>query len=88
MLYVSTSNRISKHIAQEATRKYSDLSNHNVKSILNSTSEFPVLIQSNETRDNEFINQFDVPVEYANGSFQYGDKILVVNQFEKTLYFV
>jgi len=88
MLYVSTSTRISKHIAQEATRKYSHLSDRNVKSILNSTSEFPVLIQSNETRDNEFINQYDTSVNYGDGEFQDRDKILIVNQFEKTLYFV
>lgn len=88
MLYVSTSTRISKYIAKEATRKYSDLSDYNVKSILNSGTGFPSMIKSNDKRDNEFINQFDVPVEYTDGSFQNGDKILVVNRFEKTLYLV
>lgn len=89
-LFISTSHNRSMLRQMYYTKKISNLSPKDIRKVMNTVS-FPVMLPSNEERDNRFINDYQSPVIYDEGNvplFNGTQRILVVTKFEKTLYYV
>jgi len=91
-LFITTSD-MSSVINIISVRKITNLSNKDIKRIINSADGFPLMISSGcEDRDNRFIEDYQCPVIFNHDEFadpaNVSKRILVVTKFEKTLYFV
>ena len=90
-LFVCTSTTMANLCKKSCSKKIVNLSDKDVRKILKGESgDFPTMIPTNDERDNRFINDYQCPVIFDDGSYdlQNHQKMLVVTKFEKTLYYV